>query len=155
MPQLRSHGECPSRGCILWTRRQIQSPKKNLENGQVDGVITRPLVVQDRQVDGVITRPLVVKLFTHLDLCEKGAKFSLRRHMCRPKKCLNFSMFKLLYLCEKAQHFSICAEGRKNSHYSGTDCFNFNDAHRSLRGSGKDGFMEIHIESTVRHFSQL
>ena len=81
--------------------------QKNLGNGQVDGVITRPLVVQDRQVDGVIARPLVVKLFTHLDLCEKGAKFSLRRHMCRPKKVYT-SLFvrkgtTLLDLCGGAQ----------------------------------------------------
>ena len=123
-------------------------------------MITRPLVVQDRQVDGVVTRPLVVKLFTHLDLCEKGAKFSLRRHMCRPKiikeaheqtgKCLHFS------ICAKRHHTArFVRRGAKNSHYSGTDCFNFNDAHRIRRGSGDDGFMEIHIESTVRHLSQL
>ena len=77
----------------------------------MDGVITRPLVVQDRQVDGVITRPLVVKLFTHLDLCEKGAKFSLRRHMCRPKNVYT-SLFvrkgtTLLDLCGGAQKILI------------------------------------------------
>ena len=43
----------------------------------------------------------------------------------------------------------------QNSHYSGTDWFNFNDVHKGVRGSGNDGFRGIYIDPAFRHFSQL